>query len=542
MAMPDPERLPDVEMLTEYESIQLFLQRARALKPDFGLTESNADVIARICVKLDGLPLAIELAAARVRVLPPAQIVPKLADRLSFLTDGLVDAPDRHQTMRAAIGWSYDLLDPAEQQLLRRLSIFVGGWTLEAAEAMVPAGIDPIDGLALLANDNLIRQTNSSDSEVRFTMLETVREFGLQQLDALDEREQASQAHAGHFLHFVERAEPELRGPNQADWLRRLADDMSNIRSTLVWSERSDVDPDIGLRLASAMVWFWECRGPVSEGRDRIARALARESGTPEIRMKALVANGWLAHIQRDSDTARRLLDEAMLIAEQVDDRWTIAWILHLLGRVAYFDGDADRARELAERCLTASREVGDEWLAGWAYHLMALAAHIGGDLSRAHEHYSASLKIRNEVGYPEGIATVTGLLGMLALREGDHVTALNHFRKSLEINGELGARWLVVNMLANIVLISVTAGDSRRAAMLAGFVDAVSDDLGADPIPIAEATFREGVHAARMALGDEGYDELSASGRKMTMNDAIVLALELPEPFADPEPAVESG
>jgi predicted ATPase/transcriptional regulator with XRE-family HTH domain len=530
-----PLRLPDWDNtqtaggLQSYPAIQLFVQRAQQVRPDFVLTASDSLAISRICSYLDGLPLAIELAAARVKVLSPGQIAAKLVDRLGFLTGGFTDAPDRHQTMRATIAWSYELLNEQDRQWFNRLSAFVGGWTLEAAEALATAGTDVVESHFRLANDNLIYSApQHSGGQTRFHMLETVREFGQEQLELLGERDDVLRQHARYYLDFSEQAEPELRGPDQIAWLHSVEGEMGNIRAALEWAARPDIDPESGLRIGGALAWYWECRGPVSEGREQLTRALSREGGTPATRMKALAGAGWLAHIQRDSSDARTFLNKARSIAGDLEDSWMVAWTTHLLGRVAYFDGDAEAAYRLGRESLEVAREIDDEWIIAWAYHLLALAAHINGDLGPAREYYEGSLEIRNRIGYPEGAATVTGLLGMLTLHEGDHVSAFALLRQSLEMNQQLGARWLVENMIANIVSISAGVGDFDRAARLAGFVSTMSDVVGAGPIPIAEAAFNEGASIARDKLGDDLYEQLSAAGSQMTMDEAIAESLAL--------------
>ena len=523
-----PLRLPEWDgarasaSLQSYPAIQLFVQRARQVRPEFSLTDENSAAVSSICAYLDGLPLAIELAAARIKLLPPEQIVPRLVHRLGFLSDGLADAPDRHQTMRAAIGWSYDLLDEVDQQVFRSLSTFVGGWTLEAAEALAPPGVDIDESLSALANDNLINQTFSADGEARFSMLETVREFGLEQLQELGEWDDAMNRHAGYFLEISERADPELRGPDQGAWLVRLSTEMANLRAALGTLHQPDQSPEAGLRMVAALSWFWETRGHVSEGRSWLIRSLERDSQSDVPRMKALVGAGWFAHIQQDSSAALPYLNDGLAMARDAGDRWWEAWVLHLMGRVAYFDGDADAAARYGEASLEIARELDEPWIVAWDEHLFGLAAFIRDDLEASRRHYERSLEIRQTIGYPEGISLMHGLLGVLSVREGDMAAALQQLRRGLDVGQRIGARWLLINWLANIVFIAAETGDHERAARLAGFVESMSDFTGAFPIPITRVMLERGIESARERLDDETYQDCYASGRSMTMDEAI--------------------
>lgn len=536
-----PLRLPawdgarEIAGLQSYPGIELFIQRARQARPDFALTSENAESVSRICAWLDGLPLAIELAAARVKILPPEQMIPHLADRLGFLTSGLADAPDRHQTMRAAIDWSYDLLEEVDQRAFRMLSTFVGGWSLEAADAVAPASVDIIDCLGRLANDNLVIQSSQPHEQVRFHMLETVREFGLEKLQELGERNDAMHRHACHFLELAERADPELRGPEQGVWLDRLETEMANLRVALETVHQPDLSPEAGLRMVAALTWFWETRGHVSEGRSWLIRSIGRDSEPTGPRMKALVGAGWFAHIQQDSPAAYECLHEGYALANALGDRWWEAWVLHLLGSVAYFDGDADAADRNGEESLKIARELDDPWIIAWDEHLFGLADFIRDDLPATRKHYQRSLEIRESIGYPEGICLINGLLGVLTLREGDSHAALDQFLKGLEVGYQIGARWLVINWTAHIVFITADFGDSERAARLAGFVESMSDLTGAFPIPISNATLQRGIEIARNQLGDDVYETFHAAGQRLTMDDVLLESQALADELAAP-------
>src|SRR5712692_3781263 len=419
-----PERIGSMdaeataEELERYEAIRLFVARARSVEPGFTLTGANARYVAQLCRRLDGLPLAIELAASRVRLLPPSAMVTRLAEpirapSLRLLTDGPRDQPARLRTLRSAIAWSYDLLDAEEQALFRRLAIFMDGCTLETVEAVCAADLgsgpalspdEGLDGVGALLAKNLVRRTDGADGVPRFAMLETIREYGLESLALAGELPALRTWHARHYLELVEAAGPRLRGTDQGAWLDRLEAEHDNLRAALEWSQTPDGDAELGLRLSGGLSSFWQVRSHMDEGRRWLTRTLRHHPGPSAARVAALTGAGWLAHLQHDAAAARGLLVEGLALARECGDRWSAAWALHLLGRVAYFDGDADTARALGAESLGVARAIGDEWLVAWALHLLGLAAHIESDYPSARPLYEASLSIRRELDFPEGI------------------------------------------------------------------------------------------------------------------------------------------
>ena len=352
LLLPDPardvaNRGPGHTALSDCESVRLFVERAQAVNGQFALTDDNAAAVAEICRRLDGLPLAIELAAARTRLLEPQAMLARLEHRLHFLTGGAHDLPDRQQTLRKTIAWSYDLLDPPEQMLFRRLAVFVGGCTLDAANAVCAIEIDLFDAADSLATKSLVHPVQAAPGEVRLSMFETIREFGLEQLAWTGELEAQRRRHAEYFLELAEQAEPELWGPAASTWHARLDAEHDNLRAALEWglTAGDDTGGVLALRLAGALARFWWTRTYHSEGRHWLTRALANAPAWSAARMKALHGAAWLAHMLHDSIGARVLLEESLAIARELMDRWTEAWVLHVLGRVAYFDGDHARPR-----------------------------------------------------------------------------------------------------------------------------------------------------------------------------------------------------
>ena len=332
LELPDPRRLPAVDALSQYAAVALFIQRALAVKPDFRVNNDNAPAVAEICVRLDGLPLAIELAAARIKLLPPQAMLARLGRRLELLRGGARDVPDRHQTLRHAIAWSYDLLEASEQVLFRRLAVFAGGCTLEAAEVVCQAvddsaagpgqSLEVLDGVVSLVDKSLLHQEEQASGEPRFGMLETIREYGLECLTASGEEHAIRRAHADYYLALVEAAEPALTGPEQATWLDRLETEHDNLRAALRWAEESG-ETGIGLRLAGALCQFWLGRSYLSEGRERLTRLLllAGAFAGTTARAKALTGAGHLAHNLGDYAAARARLRRAWRFGESSEIR-----------------------------------------------------------------------------------------------------------------------------------------------------------------------------------------------------------------------------
>ncbi len=332
LAVPDPKHLPDLVVLSQYEAVALFIQRAQAARPEFQVSNANAPAVAEICVRLDGLPLAIELAAARIKVLPPRALLARLGQRLAVLTNGPRDAPVRQQTLRNTIKWSYDLLDSQEQQLFQRLSVFAGGCTLEAIESVCAAFGDEVgtvlDAVASIIDKSLLQQTEQKvrqeGGEPRLVMLETIREYGLERLKGDGEREAIQQAHADYYLALAEDTEPELAGPRQAVWLERLEREHDNLRAAMQWSLEPGEDGhrrEMALRLGGALQRFWIVRGHWSEGRNFLERALAESKEVAaSVQVKALITAANLAHVQADNDRAEALAEKSWALCKELGD------------------------------------------------------------------------------------------------------------------------------------------------------------------------------------------------------------------------------
>ncbi|HEY3230832.1 MAG TPA: AAA family ATPase, partial [Roseiflexaceae bacterium] len=365
LALPDRAHLPPLERLTQYEAVRLFIERARAVKPDFEVTNANAPAVAQICYRLDGLPLAIELAASRVKLFSPQALLTRLGNRLALLTGGARDLPARHQTIRATIDWSYNLLDEAEQTLFARLGVFVGGCTMEAIEAVCATdgtiGSDILESLATLVDKSLLKQHEDSAGEPRFAMLETIREYALERLALSDEAEVVRQTHAAYYLALAEAAEPELRGSQEDRWSRRWEAERDNLRATLRWYAKRDETAQLA-RLGGAIWWFWNIRGHWSEGRGWLEQALAHSTLLPPaLRAKTLLGAGWLTCQLSDFAPAHELLDESLALFRELADDRGIADALIGLAIVAYDQSDYPRAEALLGESLVFCRELGDK-------------------------------------------------------------------------------------------------------------------------------------------------------------------------------------
>ncbi len=515
LALPDPIHLPEPAELSLYAAVALFLQRAQAVKPDFQVTAVNARAVAEICACLDGLPLAIELGAARVKLFPPQALLARLDQRLQVLTSGARDAPERQQSLRNTIEWSYELLQAEEQRLFRRLSVFVGGCTLQAIEALC-AALDRsnemgrvLDGVASLIDKSLLQQTEQDGEESHFDMLETIREYGLEALETSGEMETTRQAHALYYLTLAEKAEPELAGPQQALWLERLERDYDNLRATLQWSLEQDEDGhrrEMALRLGGALRRFWIVHGHFSEGRNFLERALAESKGAAaSVQVKALITAANLANMQTDNDRAEELAEKSRALCQELGDTRGIALSFRLLAVAAERRGKLTAARTLNEEALALFREVGDKEGAAWSLYNLAsmfidqgefdkgralyeesLALHrelgnksgmaislsalawalfeFQGDPATIRALLEESLALSREVGDKEGIETFFFLSGQLALNQGDIATARRLSEKSLVINREIGNRKNTSESLFLLARVEARQGDNMAA------------------------------------------------------------------------------
>jgi predicted ATPase/class 3 adenylate cyclase len=478
LELPDPRRLPAVDALSQYAAVELFIQRALAVKPDFRVDNANAPAVAEICVRLDGLPLAIELAAVRIKLFPPQAMLARLGRRLELLRGGARDMPDRHQTLRQAIAWSYDLLEAGEQALFRRLAVFARGCTLEAAEAVCQSVYDPaagpgpslevLDGVASLLDKSLLHQAEQASGEPRFRMLETIREYGLECLTASGEEPSVRRAHADYYLELVEAAEPALTGPDQATWLERLEAEHDNLRAALQWAEESG-EAESGLRLAGALCQFWLIRGHLREGQEWLARLLGLAGATPRtaVRAKALTRAGHLADNLSDYAAAHAFFEESLAIRRECGDKGGIAAALNDLGWVAWHRNDYTAVRALSEESLSIWRELGDKAGIATSLHNLGWVAYHQGNYAAAQTLCQESLGLRRALGDKLGIPSELTNIGRAAHRQGDYRRAMALLEETLALCRGMGAQQFIAWGLSHLAAVAHDQGNDERAMAL---------------------------------------------------------------------------
>jgi predicted ATPase/DNA-binding SARP family transcriptional activator len=535
-----PLELPDTDAehdaVAANESVSLFVERAQAIRPDFELTEANTPAVAELCRRLDGLPLALELAAARVALFPPAALLARLDERLKILTEGLRDRPARHQTLRATLDWSYDLLSGPRRRLFALLAVFAGGWTLESAETVCGDDVDVLDGLASLIDKSLVR-VEGSEEEPRFAMLETIRQYALEKLQESAEESEVRNRHLAWSLAFAERAEPELRGPDQPAWLDRLHADLDNFRAALDWA-RSRGMTQSALQLASALLEFWIVRADWNEGREWIEEALGvAEDLDPAVHMKALRAVGELADALSDYPGATRYYEEALGIARALGDQRGIAEALiglaheaervgrgvdarplleesvaifrqlgdepslaRSLGGIAWLEPDFRRARKLWSETLELRRRLGNRESIGWALLQVGFCAQCQGDYPAAAGAYEEMLSVAEELGYKRKIARALTQLGELALLQGELEEARPLYERSLPLWRETGHRSGLVDTLRGLGNLIRHEGDAEKAAAFLEESLTVCRDIGARG---GEAAALQGLGALASAGGE---------------------------------------
>jgi predicted ATPase/DNA-binding CsgD family transcriptional regulator len=574
-----------VDEVTGSEAVRLFVTRAQAIAEDFTLTPENASTVLAICRRLDGLPLAIELAAARLKVLPPAALLARLERRLPLLTGGGRDAPARQQTMRGAIAWSYDLLDPAEQALFRQLSVFVGGFTLEAAEGVAasPQGVplrsggdgfasggvafgsggeeydglpraptppesaertppperaqrlappeqsdspSVLDGLVSLVDNSLVRRAKGLDGQPRYMMLETVREYGLEQLEACGEADDGFQRHVDWCLGLADQNwKAVVLGPLRAAWLNRLTTEHDNLRAALA---RLELEGDAGteLRLAGSLSPFWIFRGHLSEGRGWLERALARHAEVPApVRARALFGLGRIAHQQGDYMQATDLLSESLALFRAAGDRLSGMIALLRLGSASIAPGHYDRAEPLVEEVLAMSQGSGQHDLIALGQYELALVALGQGDVARAEALLTESLDQHRSLDDPWGTAKCLDTLGLVDCEQGDAARAGARYHESLAMRRAVAEPGGFAEWLADVATLAMGCGQAKAATRLFGAARALGDQTGFVFFLPQRAIYERAEAAARAALGDLDFVAAQDAGRALPFEDAVAEA-----------------
>jgi predicted ATPase/serine/threonine protein kinase len=483
LSLPDPKQPVSADNLSQYSAVELFVERARSVRPGFALTDENANDVAEICIRLDGLPLAIELAAARIKVLSPRSMLGRLKDRLKLLAGGARDLPARQQTMRGAIEWSYDLLNADEKKLFRSLAVFVGGFTLEAAEVCLIASevqMDIFEGVASLVDKSLLRQKEQPGGEPRFTMLETIREYGWEQLKANEEAHTIRQTHANFFLELAVQAEPQLSGANQDLWLDRLELEHDNLRAALNWATEGE-EVEVALQIGAAFWRFWLVRGHLSEGRERLAEILALPTNEvpSKTRAKVVTGAGTLAQNQGECLAARSMHEESLAIGRALGDKEGVANSLNNLGWIAWRLSDYAAALSLSSEALALHRQLNNKQGMTISLNNLGWVAHHQGDYAAARSFHEESLALRRELGDKRAIAFALANLGWAIDKQGDYERARTLLEEARAVFKQVGDKQLLA--FSSLILANVLRdqGDYQRATRLLNGSIAASEELG---------------------------------------------------------------
>lgn len=569
LAVPDLRNLPPLEQLGQYAAVELFIQRARALNPEFRITNETAPAVAEICVRLDGLPLAIELAAARSREFPPQALLTRLDHRLALLVGGAQSHSDRQQTLRGTIDWSFGLLDSDTQRFFSRLSIFVGGCTIEAAEAVCNLHDDLHieDVLVALVDKSLLRQEMSPEGEPRFGMLETIHEYARERLEDGSEAAVLHRQHAAFFLALAEQAAPELEGRRQGVWLDRLEVETGNFRVALGRRSSTSEGGESRLRLATSLTILWAKRGYASEGRTWLERLL-KESETPTVvRAPAYAALGTLAWQQGDYPPARAAHEQALALYQELGDQHGIATALRNIGAQALNQGDYQQGSIYLEQSLALGQQIGDIHNTANSLLNLGLIARDQGNAARALELNHQSLALFRTLDDMTGIAVLTHNLGELAQDSGDLAEAAARYSESLDYFEAAGHIWGIAYTLHKLATLAVAAGElpratvllqqallhmrelgdrrgvawclevlagiaseqrqPERAARLWGAAAAIREHIGVPIPPTDEPEHERTIAVARARLDQAAWDSAWAAGQAMPLAQALLFALD---------------
>jgi predicted ATPase len=523
LPLPDHQLTRDPAALERNEAVQLFVSRAREVSPGFELTRANAEDVVNVCLDLDGLPLALELAAARTAVLSADALAGRIGSRLELLTGGRRDAPDRQQTLRAAIDWSVGLLDPAGQELLARLSVFAGSFTAQAAEEVCDASLD---GLASLVEYSLLRRSPGDES--RLGMLETIREYAAERLDGEGDAESVRRRHARYYLALAEQGVRVIHGGDQALWWRRVEDDHGNLRAALGWAEATG-DIELELELGNALWSFWLVYGYATEGRARFDSMLARADGASEpARAAALHGAGALAYRLGDFASAREHFERSLELHRKLGDELGVARLTGELGNTAVAEEEYDGALALYEQAVAGFRAAGQLSRVAVVTSNMGAVANMQGNYDRGRRLLEEALALQREHDDDEGAAVSLHNLARVDLRTGRVEPAAARLRESLEIVERLNYREVIAHCVEGFAEICTSRGDPVLGATLLGASEALFDDLGVVMLGDELEAYEETVETLRGALGDATFALERAAGRSMPIEEAIAAAFSV--------------
>jgi len=532
LSFPALHEAPTAGHLTQYEAARLFCERAMATAPAFAVTEANAPVIAQICRRLDGIPLAIELAAVRVKVLTVEQIADRLHDRFRLLIGGSRTALPRHQTLRATMDWSYGLLSDDERAVLRRFSVFAGGCTLAAAETVCAgSGLDAADILDLLTRlvDKSLVVVDTQGGEARYWLLETVRQHSRGKLQEAGETDDAQRRHLNWFLELAERADAKLRGPEQEPWLERLAAEHDNLRAALEGSGGGAGGAGARLRLAGALQWFWFMHGHWNEGRARLEGMLARGAEAPPAALAwALQGAAYLAWRQGDIQRATALSEKGLALARELGDKERISWMLFYLGIATLLKANYEQATLLFQDLLVLSRERQDTWLVSMGLSHLGRVEWHQGNYTKAAALFEEGLTLARIAGDKWLIAYALRNLGHVALKLDDPQHATKCYTEGLALCRSVGDRWVTEECLEGLAGAACAQAYHEEAARLFGAAEALHEILHSHHAAPYQADIDRRIASTRARLGDAGFAAALAEGRAMTLALAIEYALGL--------------
>jgi predicted ATPase len=568
LPLPELEHLPTITILAENPAVALFAARAQAAHAGFALTEENGRYIASICHRLDGLPLAIELAATRIKLFSPAALLLRLERRLPLLTSGARDAPARQRTLETAISWSYDLLTDMEKLGLSRLGIFWGGWILESAEVVCGDNVDLINTLALLVDHSLVQSVHLPGDEVRFTMLETIREFALTRLEERGEMSSVQARHAQHFLSLAVTGEKGLQGAEQVAWMERLNAESNNLRAAFAWCLSAEGDVGLGLQAAAALWWFWWTNGQVEEARRLFTDLLgrAKDAGLADTigYGRALLGAGILAFFAGNLTAAMPQFEKARDISERLGDKVTQGYAIFMMGTVmmlsnqqdeayavldigglilreagemavwhvgvtslartllSFESGLMDEAQQYADAGMAVFRQLGQPYGIGLAFNYQGDVARMRGDYGAAAECYQAALPLLHQANARSEIPAVLHNLAHIELVRADPGRAWHLFAEGLELHREIGNRMGIVECLVGLAATAILLHQPRHAATLLAVVDSLLAEINAPLFAGEQAVYQQAARAGKQELAAEVWAEAQEVGRAMTVAEVI--------------------
>lgn len=525
--LPKENSAVDMETISEFPALLLFAERARAARSDFALNAENIRAIASICAQLDGLPLAIELIAARVKTLSPEQITARLDDRFALLTSGSRVAPSRQQTLRAALEWSYELLTETEKELFRQLSVFVGGFTLEALEsvALLDSNQSILDALSRLVDKSLLLVEQQDQPRYRF--LEPIRQYARDKLNETRETNLIQNRHLNYYLRVAEEVEPYLFGAGQQDWKNRLELDHDNLRVALAWSLESN-QFEAGLKMAGALAWFWHSKGHLSEGNLWLEKILAAGIGNQgKERAKALRASSILSTGSGDYTRGRAFAESSIKLYREIGDNRGAGLVLADLGASLHWGGKEEEAIESLEESLRLLRSTGERWEIAYALLWLGDTWFRMGDIERAATSWEESLRLTQELGDDYLMGWSLGGLADVARLRGDYKRATGMFKESLSLYLSSGNKFGPPFSLEALALVAAALGDAKRAAHLWGAAVSWREAINEPLPPSYQRDYAASITRARTELGEEAYESAWSEGRAMSPEQAIALAFE---------------